>query len=70
MNDEATPAIDHITSIVRQHAAGERQLPEGLAERVLRHEDAVQFDDERFEAAGYIRGLVNEALDSESSDNR
>lgn len=39
-----------------------------MAERILEHEHAVQFDEERFEAPGYIRGLVNEALDKAAGD--
>ena len=67
MSDQETkPAIDQIQELVRRHSESERHLPPGLAEKVLEPEHAVQFDDKRYDAASYIRGLVNEALDSEA----
>lgn len=66
MSDQETkPAVEQIRELVRRHAESERHLPTGLAEKVLEHEHAVQFDSKRYDATSYIRGLVNEALDSE-----
>jgi hypothetical protein len=66
MNDAAArPAIQKIRELVSEHAAMERHLPEELAVKILEHEHAVQFDEKRYEAGSYIRGLVNEMLDHE-----
>ena len=64
----ARPAIDRIRELVTKHAAHERHLPTDLAERILEHEHAVQFDEKRYDASAYIRGLVNEVLDHERGE--
>jgi hypothetical protein len=64
-DSKARPAIEKIRELVLKHALGERHLPAELAERILEHEHAVQFDEKRFDAHSYIRGLMNEALDEE-----
>jgi hypothetical protein len=61
----AQPALERVRTILERHASVETTLPADLARRVLEHEHAVQFDATRFEASGYIRGLVNETLDGE-----
>lgn len=62
---ENRPAIEKIQSIVEKHAEAERHLPPSLADKILQHEHAVQFDEKRFDAPSYIRSLVNEVLDKE-----
>jgi hypothetical protein len=55
--------MDVIFRVASKHP----EVPRDLIEKIIRHEGAVQFDEKRFEAGGYIRGLVFERLEDEEA---
>jgi hypothetical protein len=55
-------AKDRILDVLKDVAGDDQQIPLDLIVRIYEHEHAVQFDEKRFEASTYIRGLVNEYL--------
>ena len=55
-------AKDRILDVLRDVARDDQRIPLDLIVRIYEHEHAVQFDEKRFEASTYIRGLVNEYL--------
>ena len=65
MTDDMAPAFDQVNNILGEEAARSGVVPSELVQKVFLHEHAVQFDEKRFEAANYIRGLVVEQLDLE-----
>lgn len=65
MTDDMAPAFDQVDSILMEEAARSGLVTPDLVHKVFVHEHAVQFDEKRFEAANYIRGLIIEELDQE-----
>lgn len=65
MTEGIAPAFEQVDRILREEATRSGVVTEELVNKIFFHEHAVQFDEKRFEAANYIRGLVIEQLDDE-----
>jgi hypothetical protein len=66
MRSEDQAAFGKLREVVMSHAGGREDRLQNLVSKIIEHENAVQFDDERFGAAAYIRGLVTEYLEDAS----
>jgi hypothetical protein len=64
MQRTESAAYEMLLGVVRKQSDAQGRIPEGLAERILEHEHAVQFDEKRYEAVAYIRSLIVEELSS------
>lgn len=65
MSEGIAPAFEQVDRILQEEASRSGLVSPDLVHKVFVHEHAVQFDEKRFEAANYIRGLVVEQLDDE-----
>jgi hypothetical protein len=66
MTSEDQAAFGKLREVVMKHAGSRQERFQDLVSKIIEHENAVQFDDERFGAAAYIRGLVTEYLEDTS----
>ena len=70
MSEGIAPAFEQVDRILLEEASRSGLVTPELVHKVFVHEHAVQFDEKRFKAANYIRGLVIEQLDDEMGKER
>lgn len=69
MSDEDNRIVrDNILETLLRHTKFHEHAPEDIVQKIFEHETAYQFDDKRYEAGQYIRGLIAEHLDQEGAN--